>query len=379
MSAFNDPRYLAASGAIKGIPMMVEQDRACPGCGYNLKGLSVGGVCPECGRPISLAAKRGLDDMLVDAPARYLHRFAASLTCAFAGLALNILGLFTVVSIVAINGVLAFYRLGGPNAIWGVNWQIRTPSNALIGAVYLVGAALWLCGLITATQPRPTPPDAPESREEEWKRLRHSVWILQAGWFVSAAIILLLALAAPTPPPMTAAGVAPAMPVWVGIGSTLALLAAFAGLAGLVPTAILLARYADWIPDAELGWRMRTSAWSIGVFGTLILLTGVTPPGLPSFAGLIPFALWLSIGFIWFFFLAGLGVLFVSIAQMAKTSWDAVGNHRHREEKDKRMLEKMRREREEQDRRASLVPHQDEPAPGVRKIGVAPKTPPGRR
>jgi hypothetical protein len=380
MSAFNDPRYLAASGAIKGIPMLVEQDRPCPACGYNLKGLAVGGVCPECGRAIALAAKKGESDTLVDAPRHYLHRFATSLTVAFLGLSLNLLGLFTVVGIIAINGVLVFYRLGGPKKLaWGVNWQIRTPSNTLIGIAFLIGAGIWLGGLLVATLPRPTPPAAPESRSEEWKRLRLAVWILEAGWLACAAIILILALAAPTPLPVTAAGVAPVMPAWVGIASSLALLAAFAGLVGLLPTAILLGRYADWIPDTELGWRLRTSAWSIGVFGTLILVTGVTPPGLPSFAGLIPFALWLSIGFIWLFFLAGLGVLFLSIAQMAKTSWDAVENHRHREEKDQRMLEKMRREREEQDRRADRVPHQDEPTPGVRKIGVAPGKPPAKR
>ncbi len=370
MSAFNDPRYLAASGAIKGVTVMVEQDRACPGCGYNLKGLSVGGVCPECGRPISLAAKKGLDDMLVDAPARYLHRFATALTAGFLGLAITVFGVWMLITLTILNSVFGFYGQTGRNGIAGPQARIPTPSDGVFASVFLFGASLWLAGLVVATQPRPTPPGASESRESEWTGFRKAAWITQAGWFLASVLILTLALAF-TPP----AGGAP-IPAWVVMTATGAVLSAFVGLAGLVPTAILLARYADWIPDTELGWRMRTSAWSIGVFGTLILLTGVTPPGLPSFAGLVPFTLWMSIGFIWLFFLAGLGVLFLSIAQMAKTSWDAVTNHRHREEKDRRMLEKMRREREEQNLRATRVPHRDEPSPGVRKIGVAPTKPP---
>jgi hypothetical protein len=369
MSAFNDPRYLAASGAIKGVTMLVEQDRACPACGYNLKGLAVGGVCPECGRAIALAAKKGDTDMLVDAPRGYLNRFAGSLTIAFVGLSFNLIGLFTVVVLAIVNSVFGFYGQTGPNGMVGPQLRIPTPSDGVFATVFLAGAGVWLTGLIIATIPRPTPLTADASRATEWKRLRIATVITQSGWFLASALILVIAIAAPTPPPGTP------MPGWVPFSATVAVIAACGGLVGLIPTAILLARYADWIPDPELGWRMRTSAWSIGVFGTLILLTGVTPPGLPSVAGLIPFVLWMTIGFIWIFFLAGLGVLFVSIAQMAKTSWDAVANHRHREEKDQRMLEKMRREREEQDRRAELMGRHDEPSPGVRKIGVAPKPP----
>ena len=82
MSAFNDPRYLAAQGML-GTPMPIESDRPCAGCGYNLKGLFVGGVCPECGRPISVPKKRMLDDTLVDAPRAFLLRFAVAASAAF--------------------------------------------------------------------------------------------------------------------------------------------------------------------------------------------------------------------------------------------------------------------------------------------------------
>ena len=370
MSAFNDPRYLRASGAIASLPTVISDDRQCPGCGYNLIGLEVGNPCPECGRAIVSAFKKGLDDTIIDAPRAYLRRFSLALTASFLGLTLNVLGLFTVVGIIAINGFLAFYRLGGPNAVFGVNWQIRTPSNVLLGSFFLFGSLVWIAGLIVATLPRPTPEHAQDSRRREWKRLRVTVWTLECGWALAAGGILALALAAPAPLPSGG------MPLIVGVLSTMSLVGALAGLAGLFPTALLLARYADWIPDPELAWRLRTSAWSIGVFGTTLVVTGLTPPGLPSFAGVIPFFLWLSVGFVWFFFLAGLAVLFWSIASMAKASWDAVGNQILREERDQRMLERMRKEREDQARRYDRIPHQDEPTPGVRKVGVAPNRPP---
>lgn len=36
---------------------LAERDIACPGCGYNLRGLP-GDACPECGKPVELARVR---------------------------------------------------------------------------------------------------------------------------------------------------------------------------------------------------------------------------------------------------------------------------------------------------------------------------------
>ena len=68
MSAFNDPRYLAASGVLKPLPVVINDHRPCAACGYDLIGLSIGGQCPECGRVIASAAAKGLHDTLIDAP-----------------------------------------------------------------------------------------------------------------------------------------------------------------------------------------------------------------------------------------------------------------------------------------------------------------------
>lgn len=372
MSAFNDPRYLAAQGML-GTPMPIESDRPCAGCGYNLKGLFVGGVCPECGRPISVPKKRMLDDTLVDAPRAFLLRFAVAASAAFVGLVCIVFGLFTAITLLVINSVFGFYGQAGPNAIVGPQLRIPTPSHTFYASVFMFGAVAWCAGFIVTTLPRPDPPGVHESRRREWLRLRLACWGLQCLWLLAASLLLLLVMRAPSPGPGAA------MPTWVVVIATIASLSALFAFLGLLPCAVLLARYADWVPDNELSWRFRTSAWSVAVFGTLIVLTGITPPGLPSFSGVIPFILWLGLAFFWLGFLGGLGVQFWSIGQLAAAGWAAKTNHQIREDRDRRMLEKMQREKEEADRRAdALKRHLDEPAPGVHKVGVAPRGSDGR-
>ncbi|MBX3353215.1 MAG: hypothetical protein KF684_09790 [Phycisphaeraceae bacterium] len=369
MSAFNDPRYLAAQGLLN-TPRTIEQDKPCPKCGYNLKGLTVGGVCPECGRAISVPQKRMLEDTLVDAPRAYLLRFTVAISAAFVGLACIIFGLFTALTLAVMNSVFGFYGQSGPNAIVGPQLQIPTPSDTFYTLVFLFGSLAWVGGFVVTTLPRPDPPDADEPRRREWYRLRVASWGTQGAWVLAAALLLVLTMSAPTPGP--GAG----MPLWVVVIATISAISALVAFVGLVPSAVLLSCYADWVPDTELSWRMRTSAWSIGVFGALIVVTGLTPPGWPSFAGVIPFMLWLGIAVFWVGFLGGLGVQFFSIGQLAMAGWAAKENHRIREERDQRMLEKMRREKEEYDQRIDAVRrHVDEPAPGVRKVGVAPRGP----
>src|SRR5688572_6714225 len=52
----------------------IELDRECRGCGYNLRGLSLGANCPECGLSSS-AAKSSIDDPLSLMPTRVIFAF----------------------------------------------------------------------------------------------------------------------------------------------------------------------------------------------------------------------------------------------------------------------------------------------------------------
>lgn len=55
---------------------VVESDVLCRGCGYNLRTLNTGGICPECGAGVSASLRRGPFD---DAPSRWMLIVAVGL------------------------------------------------------------------------------------------------------------------------------------------------------------------------------------------------------------------------------------------------------------------------------------------------------------
>src|ERR1044071_7378912 len=72
-----DPRELV--GAKRSFTEVVETDRPCSKCRYNLKGLPINGRCPECGYPISRRGVRGakrFTETIADAPLFYLKTLA---------------------------------------------------------------------------------------------------------------------------------------------------------------------------------------------------------------------------------------------------------------------------------------------------------------
>lgn len=54
MSAFLSNKLLKYRGLLNEPKKPIGADRLCPGCGYNLRGLMMGGNCPECGRGIQV-------------------------------------------------------------------------------------------------------------------------------------------------------------------------------------------------------------------------------------------------------------------------------------------------------------------------------------
>ena len=61
-----DPHNLRSAAHNVAASAIIDTDRPCLGCGYNLRGLRAGINCPECGLPSVLP--QGLDDPLALMP-----------------------------------------------------------------------------------------------------------------------------------------------------------------------------------------------------------------------------------------------------------------------------------------------------------------------
>ena len=75
-------------------PTVIVEDRPCIKCGYNLIGLKIDGVCPECGRPIKVNRKNipRYSDSLISAPRIWLANFAfASVLLTLSGIGMFVL------------------------------------------------------------------------------------------------------------------------------------------------------------------------------------------------------------------------------------------------------------------------------------------------
>lgn len=108
---------------------MLTHDHPCTGCGYNLKGLFIGGNCPECGRVIGVPNRRAGGN-LIDAPRGWLYGLVGGFTL----LCLAIVG----ASVMAIKG----------------EWIVQhTPIPRLLYMLGLVGC--WIAGVVVLLRDRP--------------------------------------------------------------------------------------------------------------------------------------------------------------------------------------------------------------------------------
>jgi len=240
----------------------IESDLACAGCGYQLKGLPLGGVCPECGAPYGVAGAPESKipryaDAIVAAPRLWLAGFALGCTLLFVGY----VGMF-----LFLGGLLVFDPLC---AIIGIlNWTRYDTAAPKFGLALFSSAAavLWCTGVFLATQPRPLMPSTHIPPKNEWRALRWSSRLSQFFW-IGVGVPLAYAwyqLTRSRPPS--------------GAPFLFASVCLLPASVGLFPLSVYLANIAYWCED-ELGEKFRNCAWMVGAatfFGVVSVVNTLT-------------------------------------------------------------------------------------------------------
>lgn len=308
-----DPRELRS--ALGTADAVIDHHTPCKGCGYDLYGLRIGAPCPECGREALLRPARSRADTLTEAPLLFVTTVAIG------------------------SGLLVFALL------LGVLSPIVSWTGGRGADLALFASVCWLLGLCLATPARP--PFEGERRRGgalgEWGVMR---WIARVSQLPWVALTTLLVFAPP--------------PEW------LALALSAVGVVGLLPTGLLLARYAEWACDDWVAGLFRGSVYGVCLCAALMVgeraLSALI--GAPML-GFIPLLLFILL-------LIAVGAYLLALGNLAWTMKMAIGAVRNRIARDARLVEKMKRERARQrelDQRTGVDPQ----SPVFRKMGTAPK------
>jgi hypothetical protein len=228
-------------------------DVACLSCGYNLRGLTNVGVCPECGTAVA-ASLRG--DFLKYADPAWLERLKLGTSLKLWHIVLSILvGFFF--------GILA-----------GLGFNLPPILAELIG---LAGVAigLWASFSLTAQEPRVAMMEDPIT-------LRKIIRICAALVFIGKLISVLGHV------PFV-----PALAVLVGVALSMA------GVVSGFGELMLFRRYALRIPDAPLAGSAKGLMWlfpislAAVILGVLlaVIMAATTTSGGPSTMAMTPFAI----------------------------------------------------------------------------------------
>lgn len=221
--------------------------RACKGCGYELGGLDLKGVCPECATPLALSLS---GDLLGAGPIGYVRRLRRG--CLAATIANWLFLAFTAITMTA--AVITMARAGGATPAWLQGKGPELLFESLSWAMF----ALSLYGHWLATTRDPGQPE--QAGQERARRLVR--WGLVAATALSALSTIMLF--------MTQLGL-----TGRAIQLTRGLAQALSYIAWLV-AASAFARFvwhlAPRIPDPALAKFAKPQVWTQPVLGTAGLL-----------------------------------------------------------------------------------------------------------
>lgn len=215
---------------------VIDVDRPCRACGYNLRGLRFGIDCPECGEPSSIPDD--IDQPLSLMPVRVIVAFIRG--CWVASLCLII-----------IMGVVIAGQFPHVSQKW-----VQT---ALVGASVLwVGAVWWLTPAFPIRQ-------AVIRGFSKHSRLRQATRWLQWGWVLMAGLRLVEILLPNAP----ASGAA-----LLRFGQAVGMAA---GLCGIVMLSVLMERLAEWTRDDTAERMFNWAAWGLPII-TILRLIDISHP-----------------------------------------------------------------------------------------------------
>jgi hypothetical protein len=232
-SAPSYPPYQAAPApAYEGL---ISWDVPCRKCHYNLRGLNAGGVCPECGTPISFSMQQ---DQLEFCDPHWLDKLHRGTVLVLIGIGIAVLG-------GVVGGLLGGSRRGGD----------AQPITLVIGL------ATYVCNLIGSWLM--TEPDPSGLGEDRYGTSRKIIRFTLLAGVVAQAIELVTAVVT------ISSEVATALLV-VGV------LLGIVGLVGFYAQFLYLAQLARRIPDDRLAARARFLMWAFTAsYAVLILMGGV--------------------------------------------------------------------------------------------------------
>ncbi|MCB9846352.1 MAG: hypothetical protein H6811_10260 [Phycisphaeraceae bacterium] len=268
-----DPREL---GHLKG-PTVIEDDRPCGVCDYNLKGLTVGAACPECGTTIRGKGGRAID-RISDAPIGYLKNLRFGLWLLVVGMLASTASLFV----------------------------FRFRETWMSAGASVVAAAAWWVGVIIATEPRKTPNRDPRLMRRERRILRRINRITQAGWLAASVLMLIYS---------AVGGFSARVDLIFGLA---ALCFNIVALAGLITLCVHLSDLAHWASQDELTDRLHLAAWGIGVFGSLLLITPFAAV-MPKFIAVLLIPAIMAYGLIFLGFVISEILVLVSVLNLLRT------------------------------------------------------------
>jgi hypothetical protein len=278
MSRYFSPKYLKYRRASQG-GQQIDFDKPCRACSYNLRGLRIGGKCPECGVPIRPDDAAG--DALVDAPLRVIQQLR--------------LGFILTLACLPLLPLLP------------ISMAVMKQSIVMIQTGTVILCACWIVSVWIAT-PIIDIPAGTQRGFTSKSKLRIAARYLQLGW-IGFAITLLL-------------GPVPA------VGTALMMLTSSAGIAGIVLLAILHGRLAEWCRD-DLAQRMyNLAAWGVGgCYLGILLSTMFASPFM--LLGCSFFVLWIF----------SIGCFFLATASLGRSVFWAAVISQQQSDRDRRLTE----------------------------------------